>query len=169
MKKPKAIICDVDGTVALMNGKRSPFAYWLAMDDDPNHIVIATVLATVRNIYPQPIKLLMVSARENMKLGGRFSKEYEAGNDGKITICENIYDVTKLWLDKHMGENSYHKLWLRDEGDHRKDRYVKYDLYKKEIEPNYDVVGVFDDRDQVVEMWRCGAGLTCFQVAFGNF
>ena len=163
MKRPKAIICDVDGTVALMNGKRTPFEYWKCYNDEPNHIVIATVLATVRNIYPQPIKLLMVSARENVTY-----------DEDKALIMNGVYhktvhDMTKLWLDRYMGKDSYHKLWLRDEGDHRKDRYVKYDLYKKEIEPNYDVVGVFDDRDQVVEMWRCGAGLTCFQVAFGNF
>jgi hypothetical protein len=31
-----------------------------------------------------------------------------------------------------------------------------------------DVVAVFDDRDKVVNMWREN-GLTCMQVAYGNF
>ena len=31
-----------------------------------------------------------------------------------------------------------------------------------------DVFAVFDDRQQVVDMWRSN-GLTCFQVADGNF
>ena len=36
------------------------------------------------------------------------------------------------------------------------------------IEPFYDVLCVLDDRDQVVRMWR-HRGLTCLQVAPGNF
>ena len=31
-----------------------------------------------------------------------------------------------------------------------------------------DVFAVFDDRNQVVDMWRSN-GLTCFQVAKGDF
>ena len=31
-----------------------------------------------------------------------------------------------------------------------------------------DILCVFDDRDKVVKMWR-DSGLTCFQVAEGNF
>ena len=31
-----------------------------------------------------------------------------------------------------------------------------------------DIFAVFDDRQQVVDMWRKN-GLTCFQVADGNF
>ena len=31
-----------------------------------------------------------------------------------------------------------------------------------------NIVGVFDDRDKVVDMWR-RRGLTCFQVNYGNF
>ena len=32
-----------------------------------------------------------------------------------------------------------------------------------------DVFVVFDDRNQVVDMWRNELKLTCFQVAEGNF
>ena len=39
----------------------------------------------------------------------------------------------------------------------------------KEIMEEYDVLCVFDDRNQVVDMWRNGLGLQCFQVADGNF
>jgi hypothetical protein len=34
--------------------------------------------------------------------------------------------------------------------------------------PHNDIVCVFDDRDKVVDMWREN-GLTCMQVAPGNF
>ena len=36
----KAIICDLDGTIALMNGKRSPFEFLKCDQDDPNLPVI---------------------------------------------------------------------------------------------------------------------------------
>ena len=60
-----AIICDVDGTVALMKGKRSPFEYHKADKDEPNHPVISTVL-TMKEIHD--CKLIMLSARENVLL-----------------------------------------------------------------------------------------------------
>ena len=60
-------------------------------------------------------------------------------------------------------------LILRDEGDFRCDRYVKYDMYKEYIDGMYNVIMVFDDRDRVVNMWRNGLKLQCFQVADGNF
>ena len=45
---------------------------------------------------------------------------------------------------------------------------VKREIFDREIRDRYRVVGVFDDRKQVVRMWRA-LGLTVFQVAEGNF
>ena len=42
-----------------------------------------------------------------------------------------------------------------------------YAIYNH-INGKYNVLGVFDDRDQVVSVWR-SLGLTCFQVNWGNF
>jgi hypothetical protein len=42
---------------------------------------------------------------------------------------------------------------MRAEGDDRKDWIVKKEFYD-EISKDYNVLGVFDDRDQVVAMWR---------------
>lgn len=36
------------------------------------------------------------------------------------------------------------------------------------IKDKYNVLGIFDDRQQVVDMWR-SLGLKCFQVEPGNF
>ena len=41
------------------------------------------------------------------------------------------------------------------------------DLFPKDSK-RLDIVCVFDDRDKVVDMWRKN-GLTCMQVAPGNF
>jgi hypothetical protein len=83
---------------------------------------------------------------------------------GRTDDCR---DVTEQWLAKHLPVN-YRELHMRKTGDHRKDSVVKEEIFWRDIAPNYNVLGVFDDRDQVVRMWR-SIGLTCFQVAPGNF
>ena len=75
-------------------------------------------------------------------------------------------EVTERWLAAH-GMVADH-LYMRAAGDHRKDSIVKHELFDKHVRYEYNVRGVFDDRNQVVEMWRA-IGLTVFQVADGNF
>lgn len=75
-------------------------------------------------------------------------------------------DVTRKWLiDKGI---PFDELWMRPEGDRRKDSVVKQEIYDQCIKGKYNIKFVLDDRDQVVEMWRAN-GLTCLQVAEGNF
>lgn len=62
----------------------------------------------------------------------------------------------------------YDLLLMRKDGDNRKDSVIKYELLVNEIIPNYYVKWVFDDRKQVVDMWR-QAWLRCYQVAPWNF
>ncbi|AYR01582.1 ATPase [Arthrobacter phage Seahorse] len=75
-------------------------------------------------------------------------------------------EVTAAWLASH-GLVADH-LHMRAAGDHRKDSTVKHELFDQHVRGNYNIRGVFDDRNQVVEMWRA-IGLTVFQVADGNF
>ena len=74
-------------------------------------------------------------------------------------------DATIAWLDKH--NVNYDLLIMRPQNQ----------LYKKDSDLKQgwlDTIGkdrvsmVFDDRNQVVDMWRQN-GLTCFQVADGDF
>jgi len=62
----------------------------------------------------------------------------------------------------------YRSLFMRGFNDFRPDHIVKEEIYRRCIEPWYDVKLVFDDRDSVVNMWR-SLGLRCCQVAAGNF
>jgi hypothetical protein len=149
--KPQAIICDVDGTVALMNGKRGPYEYEKAFEDEPNHVVIDMVL-TMKKHYG--CGLIMLSAREN--------KEFHTG------MFHDCYTLTSAWLDEYIGANNYDKLIMRKSGDYRKDAFVKFEL-GTELLKEWEVPMVFDDRNQVVDMWRNGLQLQCFQVADGNF
>jgi hypothetical protein len=66
---------------------------------------------------------------------------------------------------------------MRAEGDHREDNIVKSELLDKllkyegfpnEFPPSVKISGVFEDRQQVVDMYRA-RGLRVFQVAKGNF
>lgn len=73
---------------------------------------------------------------------------------------------TEAWLEMHT--IPYDHLYMRPSGDVRKDSVVKHELFYERVVPDYWVRGVFDDRNQVVDMWRA-IGLKCFQVQEGDF
>lgn len=79
---------------------------------------------------------------------------------------ESIRKQTSFWLVKNLLPNGL--LFMRKDGDHRPDYVVKREIYEQEIKDKYDVIGVFEDRDSCVKMWR-ELGLTCFQVADGSY
>lgn len=81
------------------------------------------------------------------------------GRDG---ICEAD---TKAWLQ--VAGIKYDHYGQRKEGDTRKDYIVKKEMLDK-IRNGYNIRGVYDDRDQVVAMWR-EEGYQCYQVNYGNF
>ncbi len=136
---PKAIICDLDGTLALMNG-RNPFDAALCENDLLN-VPVANVLKTFRALGH---KILLLSGRK-----------------------EEHKTQTINWLAKH--NILYDMLELRQTTDGRKDSIVKRELFDAHIQGKYYVEFVLDDRNQVVDLWRNDLGLTCFQVAYGDF
>lgn len=136
---PKAIICDLDGTLALMNG-RNPFDAAQCENDLLNQPV-AKVLKTFQALGH---KILLLSGRKD---------EHKT--------------QTINWLAKH--EIGYDLLELRQTTDNRKDSIVKKELFEAHIAGKYYVEFVLDDRNQVVDLWRNDLGLTCFQVAYGDF
>ncbi len=73
---------------------------------------------------------------------------------------------TARWLDEH--KLPVGRTYMRKAGDHRPDNQVKLDLLKQLKADGYRPIMAFDDRDQVVHMWR-SAGIPCAQVAEGDF
>jgi phosphoglycolate phosphatase-like HAD superfamily hydrolase len=71
---------------------------------------------------------------------------------------------TVAWL-KENGVR-YDHIFMRQSADKRDDTIVKKEILDKL--PKDRVAYVLDDRNSVVKMWRA-AGLTCLQVAEGNF
>lgn len=74
---------------------------------------------------------------------------------------------TVNWLEEN--GIAYEHLYMRGELDDRPDYLVKYDIFNEHIRDRYNVLGVFDDRDQVVDLWRNKLKIKTYQVAEGDF
>ncbi len=79
---------------------------------------------------------------------------------------DQVRAETLEWLYNHVG--SSRTLYMRRKGDHRPDHLVKGELLDEILAAGYEPIMAFDDRDQVVKMWRA-RGIPCAQVADGNF
>lgn len=141
-EKKGCYIFDIDGTLARMDG-RSPYDYTKVGEDKLN---------------------IDVSRMIGLIISSTFGKDYD------IIICsgreESCREETAKWLDHWRISRT--ALYMRETNDKRDDATIKREIYEKYIEPEYNVLGVFDDRNRVVDMWR-SLGLTCFQVNYGNF
>ena len=147
----KIVIFDLDGTLALIdkrrdlatkNGKMNWNVFF-----NPDNIDLDTpnqpVIDMANMLYSQDYIIYILSGRS-----------------------DKTEDATIAWVDKH--NVNYDLLIMRPQNQ----------LYKKDSDLKQgwlDTIGkdrvsmVFDDRNQVVDMWRNGLNLTCFQVADGNF
>lgn len=120
----KAILVDIDGTVAHNDGHRSFYDYEKVANDK----VIEAVAEVVRR-FGNDHKIIIMSGRDDMCM-----------------------DDTKMWLD--VGRIPWDDMFMRRTGDQRKDSIVKIELFDEHIRDNYDVQFVLDDRQQVVDAWR---------------
>lgn len=149
---PKAILVDIDGTMALMNG-RGPFDWHRVGEDLANEKVVQLV-NWLDDYFDLQYDLF----------GTRPEIIFMSGRD---EVCR---EETVMWLASLRFEG--HKLYMRpslpDSVQQPGDEIIKLALFDEHIRHNYDVQFVLDDRDKVVEMWR-SIGLTCLQVAPGPF
>jgi phosphoglycolate phosphatase-like HAD superfamily hydrolase len=87
-----------------------------------------------------------------------------------VLICsgreEDVRQPTEEWLAEHGVQ--YHEFLMRPAKNYERDDIIKGRM-ADHIESVYGPISmVFDDRDQVVAMWR-KRGILCAQVAEGNF
>jgi len=137
---PWCVIYDLDGTAAIM-GDRSPYdASECDKVDRPNY----PLLEILMHLEDADYNLIALSGR---------SDAYR--------------EPTQRFLDKH--SFPYDALHMRKDGDNRKDAIIKGELYEEHIKGKFNVLVVFDDRNQMVDFWRKDAGLPCFQVNYGDF
>lgn len=136
---PRGVLVDLDGTVALLNG-RDPFDASNCDEDLPNIPVIECVKAMVVAGY----KVIFMSGRQN--------KDREP---------------TMRFISRYFPELEY-ELYMRATDDSRKDYLVKEELLETHVFHKYNIVFALDDRNSVVNHYR-SLGLTTMQVAEGNF
>lgn len=134
-----AIICDLDGTLCLLEG-RNPYDASTCDLDGLNRPVRKLLEVFYRFMNYQ---ILYVSGRH-----------------------DTYRPQTETFFRKHHVPPG--PLFMRAAGDMRKDSIVKGEIFDAHIRGKYNVLFVLDDRDQVVKFWR-SIGLTCFQVAEGDF
>lgn len=138
-RTPPAVMVDIDGTVALKAADRDIYDLSRVSEDTANDPVIEAV----RDASESGNQILYCSGRE-----------------------ESVRKETSDWISRNVGVPGL--LHMRKAGDRRKDYIVKQELFDQFIRDYYNVRYILDDRDQVVNMWR-EMGLTCFQVAPGDF
>ena len=154
-KLPKAVICDLDGTWSLLNG-RNPYDATTCDQDPPNLPVVECVKA----LYLQGYEILFTSGREDKY---REPTVRHIAQHGVVRVLVNVNDqpsYEERVIDYH--------LFMRASGDQRKDNVIKTELFDTHIRGKFNVVFCLDDRNQVVDNWR-EMGLCCMQVAPGNF
>ena len=137
-----AFIFDIDGTLALNKSGRSFYATDDSLKSDDPHEAVVTV---ARELARAGYQILVVSGRSD---------------EAEIPTAE--------WLDANIGREVWDELFMRRKGDHRPDSQVKLEIFNEWIRGGYNVIGVFDDRQSVTDMWR-DLGLTVFQCGPGDF
>lgn len=147
---PKAVIFDIDGTLASHEGVRSPYDYAKVGLDHPRKAVINVVK---NYIQLENHVIIFLSGRES-----------------------SCREDTLAWLEKHLELSqaefllgTWWELHMRTEGDKRQDRIIKGEIFDDKIRNRFNVLATYDDRDQVVSLWRQEFELDCFQVNYGNF
>lgn len=122
---PKAIIVDIDGTVANCE-HRNPFDQTKAGDDD----LIEHIANMVKLYHQNGYKIIYLSGRE-----------------------EKSRAVTTAWFKKHdlpLGE----LLLLNKDGEKRSSAITKIEIFDKHIKNNYYIELVLEDRWKNIEAWN---------------
>jgi len=155
-----AIIIDIDGTLMNINHRRREtpdgkfdWDYFNNIShiarDRPNNWCVEILKRFIHSYmadYEDP-NLIFVSGRK------------EKLRDITLSQIKNAINGT---------EDDGVQLFMRKDGDNRKDSIVKSEIYHEHIKDKYNVLFVIDDRQQVVDMWR-ELGLTALQCDKGDF
>jgi predicted kinase len=135
---PNAIICDLDGTLAELNGRNPYDCSNCHITDTPN----LAVSYICKSAQANGTTLLFTSGRtDNYK-------------PQTLTFLNN---------DGFYFVDDYTQLFMRPTGDTRPDWVFKQEVYDRHIRGHYNVLFCIDDRPQVCRQW-IENGLTVFNV-----
>lgn len=149
---PKIIVVDLDGTMALMNG-RNPYDASTCDKDLPHKHVVNIV----KEMHDLGYKVIFLSGRED---------KFEQPT--RTFLWNNFVEEC---YNKHSDHpTKFHRsyeLFMRKTGDQRKDVVIKSEIYEAEIKNKYFIAAWFDDRLQICE-WLHREGLPLFRVGDPN-
>ena len=149
----KTVIFDLDGTLALIDKRRAlatkdgkmDWDVFFSADNIKLDVPNTPVIKMAQMLDSQGFNIVILSGRS--KVSYRTTRQWLIQNDVPFD-------------DLHMRPTS-------DDWHYMKDSDLKQ-IWLDSVVDKDDVFAVFDDRQQVVDMWRDN-GLTCFQVADGDF
>lgn len=121
--KPKAVIFDLDGTLAHM-WNRGPFEWDMVGEDTVDMLVYSLY----EKMYEEGYKIIIMSGRDS--------------------CCR---EETEDWLSRNGID--YTEFHMRKAGDMRKDAVIKEELFWKHVANEYNVVLCVDDRPQMIRAW----------------
>lgn len=131
----KAIMVDIDGTVSVFNKQRIIFDIMNSQND--------TVVKPMK-------KIIELYSNDNVEIIFLTSRD------------DKYRDVTYNWLKNNIMNHKEFKLFMKNTGDNRNDFEIKKQIYLENIANDYNILAVFEDRTNVVNMWR-SLGLFCLQ------
>ena len=150
----KIVIFDLDGTLALIDKRRAISTKDNGKMDwdvffNPDNIILdvpnTPVIKMAQMLDSQGFNIVIFSGRS-----------------------KSTYRTTRQWLIQNdVPFDDLHMRPTSDDWHFMKDSTLKQ-IWLDTVVDKDDVFAVFDDRQQVVDMWRDN-GLTCFQVADGDF
>jgi hypothetical protein len=155
---PAAVIVDVDGTLTVRRwggpspatyhpevwdpAARTPYCWHRVGEDLPR----PEMVELVQRLYSTGLAVLVTS--------------------GRSVVCR---DETAGWLAQHgVPYTELHMAARAESESGTSDAEVKRRIWREAIAPRWRVVAAFDDRDQVVAVWR-DLGILCAQVGPGAF
>jgi hypothetical protein len=153
MKTPKIVIADLDGTIALIEHRR----HWLDAERHPDLTSDERWRTFFAECHKDLPNLPVIRTLQALRWSWYDIHIFSGRSD-------EVQDQTLTWLDDF--KVPFQLLKMRPASDFTPDEELKrqwvaeYDLEQ--------IMCVFDDRQKVVDVWR-ELGLTCFQVAPGDF
>ena len=132
LKLPAAVICDLDATLALHQG-REPFDW----DQIPTDKIDPRLRDILNRYMRQFVKVLFVTGRN-----------------------DKAREHTINWLNDN-GLIKYWELYTRKDNDFSHGDDYKERVYRENIEGKYNVLCVFEDSNKCVKRWRELGLLTC--------
>ena len=146
-QKRKAIICDIDGTLAhraLLSSPKFHYRSYYGYEECNTDLVDPLVSEVLKGLASRSYTILFVTGRK-----------------------PDCMAQTKDFLAHALNGVPYQLFCRQSNDDNRSDDIVKYEIFNRFIRNEYAVEGVIDDRKRVIALWEA-LGLRVLNVGLLN-